>query len=627
MKKKSLLQFDEVISDDSFYKESEYTDVPTPRSVFSLVTIFVVLMVGITFGKVSMLNIFNGAWYKARAEANVTQELNVPVHRALILDRFGTTLADNKSSFSIFINLEVLSRMSDHADALLYELANRIDLSYEAIDLLVKNADFEVGNWIIVARDVGESSAIAVRGMEEEAIRVVDDYERVYPQGSIFSHIIGYTGLQDFNEISGRSGIEYVYDERIRGTEGLYIFYEDARGGEVGGRLAIDSQPAEPFMLTIDAKLQEYFYKRLQSGLQSLGRTSGVGIALDPRNGEVLALVSLPSFDNNVFVDPSRTGERGSLLTSSAKPLFNRVVSGNYNPGSTIKPLDAFATLREGIMNEATQVYSDGTLEIPNVYNPELPSIFLDWKAHGWVDIKSALARSSNIYFYLAGGGLPSTVSLPTLVQGAYNAQGIGINTLHEYWEQLGFGKETGIDLPFESYGFLPSPHEKEERTGDIWRLGDTYNVSIGQGDLSVTPLQLISFIASIANNGIMYQPFLAYDTVPKVSVDYSDWAHEIEVVQRGMRDGVTKSYGTSHALSSLPIAVSGKTGSAQTNNNTRTNALFVGYAPRDNPEIAILVLVENAREGSSNTLPIAYDVFEWYYDNRIDASVLEMSE
>ena len=262
------------------------------------------------------------------------------------------------------------------------------------------------------------------------------------------------------------------------------------------------------------------------------------------------------------------------------------------------------------------QIFSAGFIDIPNPYFPDQPSRFLDWKAHGWVDLRSALARSSNIYFYAVGGGLG-------------DVRGLGIGKLNEYWRKFGFGVKTGIDLDAENIGFLPNPEEKEARKKDIWRIGDTYNVSIGQGDLLVTPIQLINQIAGIANDGIMYQPHLmekiampdgriAEENQPKIINDFSGMHDLIVEVRKGMADAVAKPYGTAQLLSNLPFSVGAKTGSAQIANNTRTNAFFAGYAPAENPEIAILVLIENAREGSLNAVPVGKDVLEWYYYNRL---------
>ncbi|MEK7195858.1 MAG: penicillin-binding transpeptidase domain-containing protein, partial [Patescibacteria group bacterium] len=237
-------------------------------------------------------------------------------------------------------------------------------------------------------------------------------------------------------------------------------------------------------------------------------------------------------------------------------------------------------------------------------YFPDKPSRFLDWRAHGWVDLYSAIARSSDVYFYETIGGFEGL-------------KGLGIDKLNDYWRKFGLDKITGIDLHSESYGFLPNSAEKEIRSGTPWRVGDTYNISIGQGDISLSPLQLMNGIAAIANDGPVYVPHLKQGN-SKQLLDLSDLAPQFTEVRKGMEDAVSKSYGTANALSTLPIKVAAKTGSSQVENNTKTNALFIGYSPAQNPQIEILILVEDAKEGSLNAIPIAKDVMWWYYENRI---------
>ena len=345
-----------------------------------------------------------------------------------------------------------------------------------------------------------------------------------------------------------------------------------------------------------------------------------MGIALNPKTGEVLSLISLPSFDNNIFGEAGKNQERIKLINSGLKPMFNRAVSGVYTPGSVIKPVVAVAGLKEGVIDTGTKVFSAGFIEIPNPYNPDQPSRFLDWKAHGWVDVYSALARSSNIFFYAVGGGFG-------------DIKGLGIDRLNQYWREFGLGKKTGIDLGAESAGFLPNPDLKEKKSGDIWRIGDTYNVTIGQGDLMVTPLQILSQIASMANGGKFFKPYLLekiedtygktlMETRPSVLLDNSSLEDYFKEVRKGMEDAVSKPYGTANMLSVLPIKAAGKTGSSQVSNNTKTNAFFIGYMPADDPQIAVLVLIEDAKEGSLNAVPVGKDALEWYYYNRLAESI-----
>ncbi|MFH1246354.1 MAG: penicillin-binding transpeptidase domain-containing protein, partial [Candidatus Liptonbacteria bacterium] len=302
---------------------------------------------------------------------------------------------------------------------------------------------------------------------------------------------------------------------------------------------------------------------------------------------------------------PGQGNARSALLNDPNRPLFDRMVSGEYNPGSTIKPLVGVAALTENIVTPDFSVFSPGYLDVQNPYNPSNPSRFLDWRYQGYINLYSALAQSSNVYFYTVGGG-------------ANGVKGLGLDRLHSWWEKFGLGKLTGIDLPREGDGFLPTAEWKQRASGRPWLLGDTYNVSIGQGDLSVTPLQLLSYIGAIANGGKILMPHVGSTVEGKVNEDLTSLLPQITEVQKGMRATVTNRLGTAYTLNNLSFQVSAKTGSAQVKNNTEENAFFVGYAPSDNPQIAILVLVENSKAGSLNAVPIAKDVLNWYYEHRL---------
>jgi penicillin-binding protein 2 len=338
-------------------------------------------------------------------------------------------------------------------------------------------------------------------------------------------------------------------------------------------------------------------------------------MAMNPQNGEVLALMSFPTFNNTVMSNSGNADEKRAILSSATQPLFNRVVAGRYSPGSTIKPLHSVAILKEGIIDPRTTIFSPGYLDIPNPYDPSKPSRYLDWRYQGDVDLANAIAQSSDVYFYETVGGFG-------------NRKGLGITRLREWWQKFLLDKKTGIDMPGEGSGFLPSPEWKEERDGRPWLLGDTYNVSIGQGDLITTPVQLLNYINAIANGGKIYQPVLNKDASrATLLADLTGLGWEISEAQKGMRRAVISSLGTAHLLDGLPFAVNAKTGSAQVLNNTQENAFFVGYIPTtsngiDNgSEISIMILVEHAKQGSSNTLPIARDVLQWYWENRISDS------
>ncbi|MBI3088686.1 MAG: hypothetical protein HYY99_00255 [Candidatus Colwellbacteria bacterium] len=595
------VDFDEVVSDAA---ASGLNPLEQPLRPFVFRGVNLAALAAALIFLVTILSLagVNHNRYLKRAEANANQEIPLIAPRGLITDRHGAPLVENQAIFSVFLQINEMVR-NNEKEAVLEVAENTLGLDRNTVLETFENTNFSS---IILARDIGREKAIAVKTTGLKSLVVENDYRRNYKDPA-FSHTVGYVGLVNgkdlrdnenlvLNDSIGRSGLEAYYDERLRGTNGAISAYRNAKGEVESVSRSKEPVPGENLTTTIDADFQKYFYERLLQGLLNLGRTSGAGVAINPQNGEVLALVSLPSFDaNNIAL----------YLDDPYRPLFNRIVSGVYSPGSTIKPVHAVAALNEGVVDPQKRVYSAGYIEIPNPYDSTRPSRFLDWKAHGWVDVYSALARSSNVYFYAVGGGFG-------------DVRGLKINTMRGYWQKFGLDKKTGIDLPGESNGFLPAPEEKEKRTGSPWLLGDTYNVSIGQGDLQISPLELVDAIAAIGYHGKSFVPHLLKDKEPELLTDVSNLEPALKEVRKGMEDAVAQPYGTAHLLGNLPVKVAAKTGSAQIALNTKINALFVGYAPADDPQIAILILVEDAREGSANTVPIARDVLEWYYTNRI---------
>jgi len=601
------LHFEEAIFDEA--SGHGRLEIPLPPQVawgIALVSLAVLLIV---LGRIIFLNLNQGPFYQARAAVNVNKEILQPASRGLIVDRFGEPLVKNTPTFSVSLNLPDFFRSFRRASDDLERIAGSLGAPVESLRELIARADLENLTKVIIAPDASLEQAIKLRGLSIEALQVRNDYKRYYPNGPVFAHVLGYTGVAERgDEIVGKVGLEKVYDKQLRGRAGRRIIYRDVSGEVLSEKAVEDVQAGYQLNTTIDAPLQRFFYQRLENNLRALGRNSGVGLALNPQTGEILALISFPSFDNNRPAD---------YLNSKDKALFNRAVTGVYSPGSTLKPFIALAALKEKIVAPADEFYSAGYLEIPNPFFPSRPSRFLDWRAHGYVNLFSALAQSSNVYFYIVGGGFK-------------NFKGLGVERLQEYWRRFALGEPTGIDLTAEARGFFYGPADKQQRTGEIWRVGDTYNVSIGQGDLAMTPLRLLTATGFLGSNGKTYRPFIGESFVdergnrqrlnqPEVTADYSDLYSLIYEVKKGLRSAVSNPQGTAHSLADLPVAVAGKTGSAQIAGNSRTNAFFVGYAPADDPQIAVLVLVENAREGSLNALPVAKEVLWWYYYNRIN--------
>ena len=616
---------------DGWSGELGVVEVPLDERPFFYFGIIALIIGFLVAGRIVWIGFAEGGFYRARAEVNQFQFERIAAPRGIITDRFGKVIAENKPSFSVFLDLRtfLLDEPWEQEQAL-GAAWDILGIPSEEVWMLV--ADREAshsGDPIPLRNDVGHRELVALEAEDIPALRVVSGYKREYGHGTAISSVVGYLGfptsedlranpLLGGQDVVGKAGVEAKYDAALRGAPGFTAKLRDAIGRTLGEGETIEPKVGAPLQLTIDLEFQAYFHRRFTQALTELGRTSGVGIAMDPRNGEVLALLNFPAYDANLFSSIGKNEEKRALLSSLQKPLFTRAITGLYSPGSTIKPLHGIAALAERVVTPGRAVFSPGWLDVPNPYDENNPTRFLDWRFQGEVDLASAIAQSSNVYFYLVGGGSPSPDPQGIVDDRNKGIRGLGIEALRDWWKKFRLDRQTGIDLPGEARGFLPSAEWKQERTGRPWFLGDTYNVSIGQGDLSVTPIALLNYIAAIAESGIMYEPHVNRARAPSVIDDLSPYAMEIREVQKGMRQTVTSPVGTAYLLHDLPVPVAAKTGSAQVRNNQEENAFFVGYMPADAPQLAILILVENAKEGSLNAVPIARDVMNWYYENRI---------
>lgn len=617
---------------DEWHRDLDVTEVPIGNRPFFYLGTAVFILVLAVILRIVYLNWADGSYYAARAADNVTQYKESPAPRGVIYDREGNTLAESRAAFAALLDAREFIKNEPLRTDTARVVQNILNIAPDALANLVNQAGaYDFATPIVLAENLTENELVNLQAAGLPTIKIESEFVRTYPSGPVFSSVIGYTGRVNENDLRtdpslrsndfiGKTGIEAFYNETLRGKPGLTIQYKNAQGALLGEEQKSTAEIGGSLRLTVDGPLQTYFATRLASGLRSLGRTVGVGIAMDPETGEVLSLVNLPGFDNNLFSQPgtSTAAAFARLFSSPDKPLFNRAVNGFYNPGSTVKPLDAVAALKEGVIDPQRKIFSPGYLLVPNPYNSSTPSKYLDWRYQGSVDLAAAIAQSSDVYFYVVGGGSPP-VSTPLLNDPSdYGISGLGISRLYAWWQKFGLGKPTGIDMPEEAEGFLPAPDWKEKRFATPWLLGDTYNVSIGQGDLLLSPFQLLGYIDAIGNGGKIYRPFLNASSAPQVAEDLTALLPQIVEAQKGMREAVTSPQGTAYSLHDLPMDACAKTGSAQVQNNAQENALFVGYAPCNNPKIAVLVLIENSKQGSLNAVPIAKDVLNWYYWNRI---------
>ena len=615
--KQSDLNLENILSDER--KEEDWLEIPLADRVFKIFSLVFFILAGVMLVQFLNLSIWQHDFYAQRAFANASDIQIKPAPRGIIFDRFGKALLSNESAYNVFLAPTELPKSLEERTRIFDRISVLLEINTGVLSDKILKKDWNLSDRLFLTDSITHDQLVSLSVETIPGLKIEPTFERVHESTFKFSHVLGYSSLvgaedlQNNSELTiddlvGRAGLEAYYDNYLRGTNGREVFLRDSRGQIMDKQATESPKPGANLETYIDGDFQEYFYDRLQEALNNLGRSVGVGIAINPQNGEVLALFNIPGFDStNISV----------FLNQTDQPLFNRAVSGLYSPGSTIKPLVATAALIEGVIDPLKQIFSAGYIEVPNPYNQDLPSRFLDWKPQGWVDLYSALARSSNVYFYEIGGGFTGE-------------EGLGIDRLKEWWHKFSLDEKTNIDLIGEKSGFLPDPVWKEEKTKIPWRLGDTYNVTIGQGDLLVTPLGLLHYVSAIANGEKFYEPRIMKvitnekgevikESKPKINKDLSlEIGQVLPDVRQGMRDAVAKLYGTANLLSSLPVEVAAKTGSAQIENNAKTNAFFVGYAPYDNPQIAIIILVENAREGSLNVVPVAKDVFMWYYENRI---------
>lgn len=606
---------------DLGFGAGEVRELPLHRGSLGMAGVAAFLVLTGIATRVLWLGAAQGAYYQELAAQNVNYAVVADAPRGRILDARGNVLADNAPAFTLQLDVRAfLKEPEEQRRATLELIREQAGLDPAEVESRVKeHLAAGRGEALALYRGLTEAQVVAIEAAQSGSVSVREGYQRAYPYGAAAAHVVGYTGpvsADDLKEdarlipsdVIGRQGVEAEYDDLLRGELGASVQPRDAGGTLLGGERTTPAARGEDLTLTIDAELQQYAYERLTEGLKSLGRTRGAVVIVDPRDGAVRALVSVPSYDPGAFTQSGRSEERVGYLNDPERPLYDRVVSGAYTPGSTIKPLHAVAALSENVVTPDWTIFSPGWLDIPNPYDPDKPTRYVDWRYQGTINARSAIAQSSNVYFYAVGGGTGAL-------------EGLGITRLREWWQRFLLGEPTGIDLPSEGKGFLPSAAWKEERSGEPWRLGDTYNVAIGQGDLTLTPIQLVSYVATVANGGTVWRPRVNAGSTPSVRADLTRYAPAFAEAQKGMRQTVTASLGTAHTMDALPFAVAGKTGSAQIQNNEKENAFFVGYAPYEEPEIAIALLVEDAVHGSLNAVPIAQDILRFWGERRDAAS------
>lgn len=431
---------------------------------------------------------------------------------------------------------------------------------------------------------------------------------RSYTKDIGLSHLLGFvrypktdkSGAWWRTEIVGVSGVESVFDDLLSGNNGKQIVEIDALGAPVRQQLIEEAEDGENITLAIDSDVQSFLHTQLAEHARRQGFLGGASVIIDVENGEVLALTSFPEFESQAMTD-GESSKVSAYASDLGTPFLNRAISGVYTPGSIVKPIFAAAALAEKIISPDKSIYSAGFITIPNPYDPDKPTIIRDWRAHGWTDMREALSVSSDVYFFSIGGGYE-------------DQRGLGIAVLDKYARMFGLGSETGIDLEGEVSGIIPTPEWKEQVfDGDDWRLGDTYNTSIGQYGFQITPVQAARFAAAIANGGKIVTPkiLLDADTIT-ASIKVED--KDLAVVREGMRLAVVGERGTAASLNVRGVSIAAKTGTAEVGNKKQwINSWAIGFWPAEDPKYAFATVLEKAPSGTlSGAAPAMRPFFEW---------------
>lgn len=416
--------------------------------------------------------------------------------------------------------------------------------------------------------------------------------DRVYAPISGLSHVLGYVkypqkdraGFYYAENFQGISGVEKVYNDSLTGHNGLKISETDARGNKLSENTIEKPLDGQDLILSLDARVTEEMYRAISGVAEEHGFQGGGGAIMDVVTGEILALTSYPEYDPNILTKGEDNSEIKRLLESKDVPLLNRVVGGLYTPGSIVKPIVALGALEEGVIDPMKEILSTGSISVPNPYDASNPTIFRDWKAHGWVNMRDAIALSSDVYFYEVGGGYPGQ-------------RGLGINNIDKYFSMFGMEEKTGIDLPGESAGTIASIAWKEKNfPGDAWRLGNTYHTAIGQYGTQVTPIEALRWVGAIANSGTLLVPsVLKGGRKPDerihrhIEIPESSW----RIIREGMRQGVA-GRGAVNSLNSPDVKIAAKTGTAELGSRKDfVNSWVTGFFPYEHPRYAFVVFME----------------------------------
>ncbi|MFA0761567.1 MAG: hypothetical protein HZLCBSQH_001676 [Candidatus Fervidibacterota bacterium] len=570
--------------------------------------IFIVAMVTVFWGRLWWLQIGQGAYWDEKARSRYLRAIVTKALRGTILDRNGKVLASNEPSFNIALLPAEFS--SDGADP--EKICRLLGIAPSELESAVakirtnKVPLFEPVR-LKANADIATVTRVWERMSELPGIIVLEEPVRVYPCGMLAAHVLGHVGAVTDEELTnhpdlqpfdwtGKMGIERVYDRYLQGEHGREVMEVDATGAPIQRLRREPARAGQTLVLTLDAHLQAVAERALQG-------KRGAVVVLDPKTGEVLVMASSPSFDPNWFSKGIKPERWRWLISHPAHPLQNRAIATTHPPGSTFKIVTAVTALMFGKVTPSTHIPCGGGRVVGRRF-------FRCWRRHATLDLEHAIGQSCDSYFYTLG-------------------LAVGPERLAQVAHLMGLGKKTGIDLPGESSGVIPTPAWKRHRYRERWYGGDTANMAIGQGYVAVTPLQMALVACAVANNGVVMRPHLLKERrnaqgqvieriTPKVLHRLPAPPSVWEAVKRGMLAAVYGPGGTAGRLRDLPLQVAGKTGSSEHRKGAKTHAWFIAFAPADAPQIALCVMVEESGHGGEVAVPIAKEILAAFAQRQV---------
>ena len=587
-----------------------------------LLMIASMLIFAVLIGRMAYLQLYKGDYYYRLSEGNRIRAVKILAPRGIIYDCNGEELVKNEPGFVVS-----LLRTNKKPDMeVINKLAGIIEVPPEQIlEKIKQNEDsYEP---IRIKSNLSAAMVTKIEERSEELPGILLELQsiRKYVNNELAVHVLGYVGEVSEYEISkdqntdlkvgsivGKFGLERFYDNYLRGTDGSYREEVDVAGRVVQTLDELPPKPGQGLVLTVDGKLQREAEKIVDEHLKYL-RSSGFApnanaaaiIAIDPRNGAIKALVSRPGFNPNLFVNGISSKDWQAINDNPFDPMSNKVISGEYPPGSTFKIVTGSAALETGKVTPQEMIFDSGKHWLIPMGNAE-------GEALGWLNFHKALAASDNVYFYEMGNR-------------------VGIDALKKYAALFGFGKTTGIDLFGETEGIIASPEYKMKVFDEDWYLGDTFNAAIGQGFNLATPIQLAVMLSAVANNGDIYRPHLVEKIVnddgslikeikPEKIGRLPVSAETLELLQSALK-AVAQEGGTAAQMANLSVPVAGKTGTAE-NPHGKDHGLFVGYAPADNPNLVVVAVIDQGGFGSVSAAPIVQRIFEYIFPPKQPAIV-----